>query len=172
MMPRFNYIGFGVVFGVAVLAFLAYRKKVPSASSDASASDSSVTASSTSTKQPLTIRSNNPGAIMGTDGNIIVYDTSEKGVEAMLKLLRSYVDRGYNTISKILLRWAPLAAGNASYSYISYVSSHSGIQQDAVIDVTNRVSYLPRIAYYMHIMEAGHAWIDESVFQRIARTLM
>jgi hypothetical protein len=109
---------------------------------------------------------------MGTDGKIVVYATAEKGVEAMLKLLRSYVDRGYNTISKILLRWAPLAAGNASYSYISFVSSRSGIQQDALIDVTNRVNYLPRIAYYMHIMEAGYAWLDISVFERIARTLM
>jgi hypothetical protein len=172
----FSYTGVGIAIGAAVLAFLVYRSRSLSLTdSSATALDSSVEASSeavSEVKKPLTIRSNNPGAIMGTDGKIVVYATADKGVEAMMKLLKSYVDRGYNTITKIISRWAPSSAGNNTNSYISFVSSRSGIQQDTLIDVSNRVNYLPRIAYYMHIMEAGYAWLDISVFERISRTLM
>ena len=45
-------------------------------------------------------------------------------------LLRNYMDKGVNTIGRIIRRWAPAADNNDTLGYIDYVSRMAGIEAD------------------------------------------
>jgi hypothetical protein len=114
---------------------------------------------------PKPVRYHNPGAIMKA-GTMIMnyYPDDETGTAAMLRLLNSYVSRGFDTIGKIVPRWAGTSAG----SYVSFVSQNSGIPVDSRVVESNRYDYLSRIAYRMHRFEAGRYWLPESFFRDVA----
>lgn len=89
---------------------------------------------------PRGFRNNNPGNIrisqsgwigkvpniQNTDGSFEQFDTMEHGVRAMYVLLRNYLDKGHNTISAIIKRYAP-STENKTEDYIRFVSSKTGI---------------------------------------------
>ena len=77
------------------------------------------------------------------------------GFRAALKLLRNYIGKGYNTITKIINRWAPPSENNTG-SYIKNVSTRSGIPADEVISRDDREKLIA-IAYAMAISENGQA---------------
>lgn len=115
--------------------------------------------------QAKPVRYHNPGAIMKA-GTMIMeyYADDESGAAAMLRLLNSYVSRGFDTIGKIVPRWSGTSGG----AYISYVSERSGIPVDSRVTENNRYDFLSRIAYQMHGFEAGKYWLDAAFFRRIA----
>lgn len=62
-----------------------------------------------------------------TDMSFVQFDSRLMGYRAAFKILHTYIRTGKDTIGKIIARWAPSSDGNNTQSYISYVSSSTGI---------------------------------------------
>jgi hypothetical protein len=69
-------------------------------------------------KQPRGLRNNNPlnirhnvcvfqGEIKGKDKSFKTFETIQYGYCAVFVTLATYLSRGWNTIEKIITRWAP-----------------------------------------------------------------
>ena len=92
------------------------------------------------------IRNNNIGNIRvskdqwegatGDDGAFVTFDTPDSGVRALAKNLMSYGRQGYDSIEKIINRWAP-PSENDTQSYIDSVVAATGIPATQSIDLTN-----------------------------------
>jgi hypothetical protein len=88
-------------------------------------------------------RNNNPGNIIkgkslflgevqGSDSRFRSFQSMEYGYRAIFKLLKSYIRSGYNTIGKIINRYAP-PVENDTNSYVSIVEKKTGISKDKLI---------------------------------------
>jgi hypothetical protein len=88
----------------------------------------------------MTFRNNNPGNIRynpkirgvigrSTDG-FSMFANKWSGLAAMRRLLINYIDRGFNTIDKIINRYAPATDNNKPAQYIDFVVKKSGIAAD------------------------------------------
>lgn len=84
---------------------------------------------------PLGIRNNNPGNIrpgdnwvgmVGTNKNFIVFKDIHHGLRALAIDLSNKIHKGYNTIQKIIERYAPPSENNTP-SYVQAVSLSTGI---------------------------------------------
>ncbi|WPJ68085.1 peptidoglycan hydrolase [Salmonella phage PRF-SP8] len=73
---------------------------------------------------------------VGDDGEFVVFDTPDSGVRALAKNLMSYGRQGYDSIEKIINRWAP-PSENDIQSYIDSVVAATGIPATQSIDLTN-----------------------------------
>jgi len=62
-----------------------------------------------------------------------IFKTEYHGIRAMRILLQNYIKKGFNTIEKIINRYAPASDGNQPLIYINYVSSISGIPRDQIL---------------------------------------
>jgi hypothetical protein len=94
---------------------------------------------------PRGIRNNNPGNIRygdfaksmgatGADsGGFAVFGDMQSGIQATAKLLQSYAARGFNTIRKIISRWAP-ANENDTQAYIAAVAKQLGVSADTALN--------------------------------------
>ena len=89
---------------------------------------------------PRGLRNNNPGNIRktsdlwqgevtGSDKSFKTFVSMEYGYRAMFVLLRSYINKGYDTIEKIINRYAP-PSENTTSSYIKHVSERTGIAKN------------------------------------------
>lgn len=109
---------------------------------------------------------NNPGNIEKTTGlnkwrgeyecsrpRFACFDTMPNGYRAMFVLLRNYISDGYNTIEKILNRWAP-PVENDTGAYIRNVQSWSGVNAYQAIDKDD-IDTLEKIVTAMSRMENG-----------------
>lgn len=82
---------------------------------------------------PRSVRNNNPGNIIdspfarsqpgykGSDGRFAIFDSPDAGAGAQASLLGSYIDRGFNTVEKIINRWAP-PSENDTGAYVRSVA--------------------------------------------------
>ena len=96
----------------------------------------------------LADRNNNPGNIRdgtfaksqpgyaGSNKGFAVFASVQDGFNAQVKLLRSYYDRGIDTVSKVINRYAPSSENNTG-AYINDVSSALGINPNATLDPNN-----------------------------------
>lgn len=96
--------------------------------------DAPAQAPSGSSSAPRSVRNNNPGNIedgkfakaqpgyKGTDGRFAIFEDAGTGAKAQGALLGSYIDRGFNTVEKIIKRWAPHSDGNDTAAYIAQVA--------------------------------------------------
>lgn len=92
------------------------------------------------------IRNNNIGNIRvskdqwegatGDDGSFVTFDTPDSGVRALAKNLMSYGRQGYDSIEKIINRWAP-PSENDTQSYINSVVAATGIPATQSLDLSN-----------------------------------
>jgi hypothetical protein len=93
-----------------------------------------------SSNAPRGIRNNNPGNIIyggfakkmgatGSDGRFAVFQSMEDGIKAAIKLLEGYVSKGYDSVRKIISRWAPPGENNTS-AYVDAVAKKLGISAD------------------------------------------
>ncbi len=116
---------------------------------------------------PRGLRNMNPGNIeaggfaqsqpgyVGSDGRYARFDTLDHGVGAQAALLERYGQKGINTISGVINRWAPQAEnGAATGNYIKSVASKIGIEPNAPIDLSNPETRT-RLAYAMGEFENG-----------------
>lgn len=108
---------------------------------------------------PLNIRKSNElwaGEVRPSqDASFKQFKSMGYGFRAALKLLRNYIGKGYNTIEKIINRWAPPTENNTG-SYINNVVQRSGIPAQKVINRNDRESLIA-IVYAMAISENGKA---------------
>ncbi|MGY3551179.1 hypothetical protein [Bradyrhizobium sp. USDA 4469] len=94
-------------------------------------------ASSPGTGGPRNLRNNNPGNIeygawakahgaTGSDGRFAAFPDAATGSAAVDALLQSYGNRGLNTVSGVIGRWAPASENNTS-GYAATVAKRLGI---------------------------------------------
>jgi hypothetical protein len=128
------------IIGVIMLLIILFRKKI-----------------NTTLKMTRGYRNNNPGNIRKTydangnqtfwTGEIIGIDPSFKtfksmayGYRALFALLKEYNRKGYNTITKVINRYAP-SNENDTNSYINTVSLKTGLHPDTLIDLSNETLF-------------------------------
>lgn len=131
---------------------------------------------------PVTIRTNNPGAINGaswettypgyvdtvltTPGNhSTIFEAPEYGVGAWWDLLRQYRAGGATTVGAIITRYG----GQQDYSaYVQFVAKTAGFSPDTVIDLDNDQQVL-QFGHAMFRYEAGRTlpWSDAQILYGI-----
>lgn len=119
------------------------------------------------------IRNNNIGNIRvskdqwegatGDDGAFVTFDTPDSGVRALAKNLMSYGRQGYDSIEKIINRWAP-PNENDTQSYINSVVAATGIPATQSIDLTNP-DVLASLSEAIGYHETGSRY-DPEVYQK------
>lgn len=92
----------------------------------------------------------------GKSGGFATFDTPQAGIAAQENLLRgSYVNKGFNTIDKIINRYAPQGPENSAASvnnYKSYVARQTGLDMNAPI----AANQIPAVAKAMREFETGN----------------
>lgn len=123
---------------------------------------------------PRGIRNNNPGNIeynpandwrgqTGTDGLYATFSEPVWGIRALAKLLRNYQSRyGLNTITEIILRWAP-PQENDSVSYIKSVSSYTGFKSMAQLNLADKSTLLSLVKAIIHHENGQQPYPDETI---------
>ena len=85
----------------------------------------------------LNLRNNNPGNLrpnpnftwngqIGENKGFVVFTDILYGIRASFINLRTYFNNGYNTVNKIVSRWAPSSDNNDTQAYINFVSRQTG----------------------------------------------
>lgn len=104
------------------------------------------------------IRNNNPGNLRissndwkgkvpkekNTDGSFEQFISPEYGIRALFIDLRSKINRGLNTVEKIMRVYAPTNENN-TVAYITAIENMTGIPRNKVITVSDIPKILPAI---------------------------
>jgi len=120
------------ILGAIILLFIIFRKKIGSGME------------TIKSKLPRGLRNNNPGNIRltktmwqgevkGKDKSFKTFVSMAYGYRAIFVLLRSYIQKGYNTIEKIINRYAP-PSENVTSRYVKHVSERTGIPKNKKLD--------------------------------------
>ena len=125
------------------------------------------------------VRNSNPGNLrkskdqwegaIGDDGEFVIFDSPESGVRALVKNLQSYGRQGYDSIEKIINRWAP-PSENDTRSYIDSVVAATGIPATQSLDLSNPDT-LSSLAQAIGFHETGSRYDPEVYQQGVARAL-
>lgn len=95
---------------------------------------------------PLGLRNNNPGNIrtgdnwqgmIGANQGFVVFQDLSWGLRALGIDLANKIGNGYNTIQKIITRYAPTADNNDTAAYIGQMESLTGISRSKILTATN-----------------------------------
>lgn len=114
--------------------------------------------------KPRGLRNNNPlnirhnadlfqGEIKGNDKLFKTFSSMPYGYRAAFVILATYLSRGYNTIEKIISRWAS-PSENKTQTYISTVVKYSGVAADEILTATSGDKYI-LIVSAMSFVENG-----------------
>lgn len=106
---------------------------------------------------PLNIRiSSSPykGKIEGSDKAFETFESMPYGYRAAFVILGTYLSNGFNTIEKIVSRWAPPEDNNDTAAYITAVEKQSGVPRDKVLNAYSGNEYI-RIVSAMSAVENG-----------------
>jgi hypothetical protein len=100
-----------------------------------------------------TFKNNNPGnlrwnskfkGVVGKSKNgFAIFSSKYAGLAAMENLLKNYIKKGFNTLEKILYRYAPPTDNNNTEAYIQFVSQRSGIVRNAILKADQVASFIP-----------------------------
>lgn len=88
-----------------------------------------------SASMPAPMRNNNPGALM-PGGKLAQYDSPEEGLTALDNNLKSYGNKGVNTLAGVISKWAPPNENNTN-AYIAHAAQVTGLDPNAQIDLNN-----------------------------------
>jgi len=105
---------------------------------------------------PLNIRHNADvfqGEIQGNDKSFKTFSTMPYGYRAAFVTLATYHSRGWNTIEKIISRWAP-PIENDTEKYIANVEKWSGVPRNQILTAADGADYIMIVAA-MSFMENG-----------------
>jgi len=127
---------------------------------------------------PRGVRNNNPGNIDYLPGNKWVgqlgietgvskprfakFDTPENGIRAIAKLLMGYHKRGFNTVGKMINRWAP-PTENDTGSYAKSVAFKMGVGVNDVLTISGYMLLVMVTAIIQH--ENGYAPYSSDVIR-------
>lgn len=129
--------------------------------------------SAMTTNGPLTRgeRNNNPGNIekgqawkglnpdQSGDKRFAVFLTPEYGIRAIAKLLSNYQKMGFNTVRKMINRWAPPVENNTS-AYVNSVTAAMGVGPDEPLDLINDPAMMARMVQAIIGHENGRVSYD------------
>ena len=99
------------------------------------------------------LNNNNPGNIVldgrqwlgevlpSKDKRFKQFRSRAYGYRAIFVNLANYIYNGYNTIEKIITRWAPAFENNTA-SYIAHVAAMAGIPKNRVISTSDHVALI------------------------------
>lgn len=124
---------------------------------------------------PFAIIQRTPSAWQGLEGStssgFLIFSSPVWGVRAgFINLVNTYLNRGLNTISKILPVYAPLGHGaNDPEAYIANVVRITGIGRYEPITTQEQLKKLGRAII---TVEEGNFWVRESDFQEGFRLAM
>jgi hypothetical protein len=105
---------------------------------------------------PLNIRHNADvfqGETKGNDTSFKTFSTMPYGYRAAFVTLATYLSRGWNTIEKIIARWAP-PIENDTEKYIVNVEKWSGVPRNQILTAADGADYIMIVAA-MSFMENG-----------------
>ena len=113
---------------------------------------------------PRGIRNNNPlnirhnadvfqGEVKGSDKSFKTFSSMPYGYRAAFVTLATYNSRGWNTIEKIISRWAP-PNENDTAKYIANVERWSGVSRSKELTLTDGAYYVMLVSA-MSFMENG-----------------
>ena len=113
---------------------------------------------------PLNIRFNPANQWRGQTGSNVgfcVFQSEAYGFRAGYKILTNYIKNGYNTIEKIISRWAPPTENNTE-KYIEFVAEDTLIDRDEILTDESIHDYWTKLMILraMAKMESGK-WYDE-----------
>lgn len=161
MSKQQNILPQALILVAVAAAYLAMRKQIKTEQIP-----TLITDMSTNPNLPRGYRNNNPLNIdyktynhwkgkvePNTDGRFEQFGDMAYGYRAAFVLLRNYISQGYNTIAKIISRWAPENENNTA-GYISRVATMTEIDPNTTIARTDKDS-LSKIVYAMSIVENG-----------------
>ena len=114
--------------------------------------------------KPRGLRNNNPlnirhsadsfqGEIKGKDKDFKTFSSMAYGYRAAFVTLATYYSKGYNTIEKIITRWAPANENNTA-RYIDTVEKWSEIPRYKALTPTDGIDYF-LIVVAMSFVENG-----------------
>ncbi|MCP9270373.1 structural protein [Xenorhabdus sp. XENO-1] len=124
------------------------------------------------------IRNNNPGNIDHNPANkwqgqllhdpkiesrFCRFESAEYGIRALMKLLCNYHKKSYQTVAKMIDRWAPTNENNTS-AYIKGVSKALGVDPHQVITVDKVILIVLAKAIIQH--ENGKQPYSDDTFTR------
>lgn len=93
------------------------------------------------------------GEIEGDDKRFKKFKSMAYGYRALFALLREYISKGFNTIEKIITRYAPSNENNTS-AYISTVVKRVGIPKETAISGSDLVT-LTKVVKAISVVENG-----------------
>lgn len=114
----------------------------------------------------MSLNYNNPGNIKitsdrwigavypGDSSTFVTFSSLPYGYRALYRLLRGYIESGYNTISRIIYRYAPPGDNNPTVNYVNYIQSATGIDKDTTISKTDYQAIF-QIGYAISRFETG-----------------
>ena len=89
-----------------------------------------------------------------TDKSFVQFTERVYGYHAAFVLLKNYIDKGKDTIGKIIAKRAPSSAGNNTQSYINYVSKTTGINASHALKWEDKDDLVEIVRSMAH-MESG-----------------
>lgn len=93
----------------------------------------------------------------------------EYGIRALIKLLQTYHNKGYNTVNKMINRWAP-PNENGTQDYINYVATRLNMApNDKLNPFDKNTAFILAKAIIQY--ENGAQPYDNAVFERAYRLL-
>jgi len=105
---------------------------------------------------PLNIRHSEDifqGEIKGNDKSFKTFTSMPYGYRAAFVTLATYLSRGWNTIEKIITKWAPPAENNTE-GYIAKVEKWSGVPRNKELTAFDGADYILIVAA-MSFVENG-----------------
>lgn len=113
---------------------------------------------------PRNVRNNNPGNLKASpftkklpgftgvdpDG-FATFESPQAGANAQAALLKNYMNRGFNTVSKIISRWAPPGDHNDTSAYVSTVAGKLGVNPNDTLSP----SMIPQLQAAITGVEGG-----------------
>lgn len=118
------------------------------------------------------VKNNNPGnlrkskcewvgKVKGDDPEFETFSSPEYGIRAIAKLVTNYYNNGFNTVAKIIDRYAPPNENNTN-QYINFVADKVGISPNSKIDLEDTLFYLVKAIIRM---ENGYDPYDDEVIE-------
>jgi hypothetical protein len=121
--------------------------------------------------KPRGLRNNNPlnirhnadvfqGEIKGTDKSFKTFSSMSYGYRAAFVTLATYLSRGWNTIEKIIAKWAPPSENNTA-DYTAKVAKYSGIPKDKSLTAADGADYILIVAAMSAVENGVNADINQ-----------
>ena len=112
---------------------------------------------------PLNIRHNADvfqGEIKGADKSFKTFSSMPYGYRAAFVTLGTYLSRGWNTIEKIISKWAPPIENNTA-AYIHSVEKWSGVLCNKELTATDGADYILIVAAMSFVENGVNADINQ-----------